>query len=54
MFQTVTIAPSVRLVNIKTDKYKTGEIIVSFSLPMGEDASVYAVLVKLLRRSCKA
>ena len=54
MLKTVDIAPGVRLVCVKTDKYKTFDINVSMALPLDENASANALLVKLLRRSCKA
>ena len=54
MFKITEIAPGVRLVSVKTDKYKTAEINVAMALPMDEKAAANALLIKLLRRSCKA
>ncbi len=54
VLKTTNIAPGVRLVCIKTDKYKTLEMKVSMALPLDENASANALMVKLLRRSCKA
>ena len=54
MFKTSQIAPGVRLVCDKTDKYKMTDVCVSMALPMDENAAANALLVKLLTQSCKA
>lgn len=48
------LADRVRLVSESTDKFKTGCISVSMALPMDEKMAANALLVYLLKRSCKA
>ncbi len=48
------LTDGVRLVSESTDKYKTGCISVSMALPMDERMAANALLVYLLKRSCKA
>ncbi len=54
MVQPIEIASGVRLVNIKTDKFKTNKILITMALPMGDEASANALMIYLLKRSCKA
>ncbi len=51
--QVKMIADGVRLCYVQTDKFKTSNIIVSAALPLGEDAGANALLIHLLKRSCK-
>lgn len=53
MFKTKTAAPGVRVVSVKTDKYKTNIIDVSMAVPLDENAAANALLIGLLSRSCK-
>ncbi len=54
MPQVKTLAEQVRLVSVETDSFKTSRIIVSMAVPMGENAAANALLIYLLKRSCKA
>lgn len=54
MFKTKSAAPGVRVVSVKTDKYKTNIIDVSMAVPLDENAAANALLISLLARSCKA
>lgn len=47
------IADKVRLVSVKTDKYKTGQIYVSMAMPMSGNLAANALLIRLLKRSCR-
>ncbi|MBR5112054.1 MAG: insulinase family protein [Clostridia bacterium] len=53
MFKTKTAAPGVRVVSVKTDKYKTNIIDISMAVPLDENAAANALLIGLLSRSCK-
>lgn len=48
------IADRIRMVSVRTDKFKTSQIIVSMAVPMNENAAANALLVYLLKRSCKS
>ncbi len=48
-----TLADKLRLVSVKTDKYKTGQILVSMAMPMTGNLAANALLLYLLKRSCK-
>ncbi len=54
MFESKFAAPGVRVVSVKTDRFKTNEIDVSMAVPLDENAAAYALLIALLKRSCKA
>lgn len=43
----------IRFVSVKTDKYKTGKLMVSMALPMDGNLAANALLVYLLKRSCR-
>ncbi len=47
------IAEQVRLLSVKTDRFKTGRISVSMALPMDEKMAANSLLIYLLKRSCK-
>ena len=51
--QVKMLADGVRLCYVRTDRFKTSNIIVSAALPLGEDAGTNALLIYLLKRSCK-
>lgn len=53
MFQSEIAAPGVKVVCVKTDKFKTNEVEVSMALPLDEKASANYLLAALLERSCK-
>ena len=53
MFKTKNAAPGVRVVSVKTDKYKTNIIDISMAVPLDENAAANALLTGLLSRSCK-
>ena len=53
MFKTKSAAPGVRVVSVKTDKYKTNIIDISMAVPLDENAAANALLIGLLSRSCK-
>ena len=53
MFQSIDVASGVKVVSVKTDSYKTNIIDVSMAVPMGDDNAVNALLIHLLKRSCK-
>lgn len=48
-----TIADSVSVCHVKTDRFKTCKISVSMALPLDGDISAKAILPYILRRSCK-
>lgn len=48
------IAEKVRMVSVKTDKYKTSQIVVSMAVPIDDSLAANALLVYLLKRSCKS
>lgn len=48
------IAEKVRMVSVRTDKFKTSRIVVSMAVSMGENAAANALLVNLLKRSCRS
>ena len=54
MYEIRNICNGVRLVCVNSDKYKTATIAVKMAVPLDENAAVNAVMVKLLKRSCKA
>lgn len=54
MLEIKSIADGVRLVSIQTDRFKTANIQVSMALPLNSDAATNAVLLYLLKRSCKS
>lgn len=54
MFRTIDVCDGVKVVSVKTDSFKTNIIDVSMAVPMGDNAAVNALLVHLLKRSCKA
>ena len=54
MPQVKTLAEQVRLISVETDSFKTSRITVSMAVPMGENAAANALLIYLLKRSCKA
>ncbi len=54
MYDLREIARGVRLVSVKASDYKTAMISVSMALPLNENAAVNALLLNLLKRSCKA
>lgn len=51
--QVKTLAESVRLCYLQTDEFKTGNIQVLMALPLDENAAANALLLYLLKRSCK-
>lgn len=53
MPQVKMLADGVRLCYVQTDRFKTSNITVSAALPLGEDAGTNALLIYLLKRSCK-
>lgn len=53
MPQVRMLADRVRLVSEQTSRFKTGRISVSMALPMNEKAAANALLIYLLKRSCK-
>ena len=48
-----TIADSVSVCHVKTDRFKTSKISVSMAMPLDGDISAKAILPYILRRSCK-
>ncbi|MBR5772347.1 MAG: insulinase family protein [Clostridia bacterium] len=54
MFSKTDICDGVDLVCVKTDSFKTNMIDISMALPMDENASANALMINLLKRSCKA
>lgn len=53
MPQVRMLADGVRLVSEQTSRFKTGRILVAAALPLDENASANALLIYLLKRSCK-
>ena len=47
------LAEKVRLISVPSDKFKTGIISVSMALPLDERAAANALMLFLLKRSCK-
>lgn len=47
-------SPGFRVVCYETERFKTGRLSVGFVLPLGEQASAYAVLPYLLSKTCAA
>ena len=46
-------ADKVRLVCVQTDRFKTSSLIISAALPLDENAAANALMLRLLKRSCK-
>ena len=46
------ICPGVRLVNVKTNSFKTNQISISLAVPLDDNAAKNALLIGLLKRSC--
>lgn len=53
MPQVRMLADGVRLVSEQTGRFKTGRILVAAALPLNENAAANALLIYLLKRSCK-
>lgn len=53
MPQVRMLADRVRLVSEQTSRFKTGRILVAAALPLNENAASNALLIYLLKRSCK-
>ncbi len=51
-FNIVEIANCVSICNYKTNRFKTGRISFNIALPLGGNASAYAILPYILSRSC--
>lgn len=53
-FAITELLPGIRLVAVKTDRFKTSRVSISFALPLAEEsASANALAVYLLHRSCQ-
>lgn len=46
------IFPGVRLINVKTNSFKTNQISISLAVPLDDNAAKNALLIGLLKRSC--
>ena len=46
-------ADKVRFVCVQTDRFKTSSLIISAALPLDENAAANALMLRLLKRSCK-
>lgn len=54
VFETIEIAPAVRLCSYETDRFTTGRLSISIAVPLvKKDASLNAMVPFLLNRSCK-
>lgn len=51
-FNIIEVAEGIRICNYKTNRFKTGRISFNIAVPLGENASAYAILPYLLSRSC--
>lgn len=51
-YNILEIADGIRVCNYKTNRFKTGRISFNIAIPLGEDASSYAILPYILSRSC--
>ncbi len=54
MSEVRSIAEKVRMISVKTDKFKTSQILVSFAVPIGDSLAANGLLIYLLKRSCKS
>ena len=53
MFKVFSPAEGVKVIGVETNSFKTGEIIVSMAMPMGNTHAANAVLLGLLKHSCE-
>lgn len=52
LFNVMELDKGVRICNYKTDRFKTGRVSFNIAVPLGKNASAYAILPYILSRSC--